>query len=33
MHVMVDWFLQTGVYLLGVALIPAVGLLLVSWGL
>ena len=30
---MVDWFLETGLYLLGVALIPAVGLLLVAWGL
>ena len=25
-HSMVDWFLQTGVYLLGIALIPTVGL-------
>ena len=30
---MADWFLETGVYLLGVALVPAVGLLLVCWGL
>jgi hypothetical protein len=27
------WFLETGIYLLGLALIPAVGLLLVAWGL
>ena len=30
---MVDWILHTGLYLLGVALVPAVGLLLVCWGL
>ena len=30
---MSDWFLETGLYLLGVALVPAVGLLLVCWGL
>ena len=30
---MADWFLETGVYLLGVALIPGVGLLLVCSGL
>ena len=30
---MADWFLETGLYLLGVALIPGVGLLLVCWGL
>ena len=30
---MPDWFLETGLYLLGVALVPAVGLLLVRWGL
>ena len=30
---MADWFLHTGLYLLGVVLIPGVGLLLVCWGL
>ena len=30
---MSDWFLETGVYLLGVALVPIAGLLLVCWGL
>ena len=30
---MATWFLETGLYLLGVALIPAVGLLLVYSGL
>ena len=30
---MADWFLHTGLYLLGVALIPLAGLLLVCWGL
>ena len=30
---MSDWFLETGLYLLGVVLIPGVGLLLVCWGL
>ena len=30
---MADWFLETGLYLLGIALIPAIGLLLVCWGL
>ena len=30
---MVDWVLHTGLYLLGVALVPAVGLLLIWWGL
>ena len=30
---MVDWFLETGLYLLGVAVVPLVGLLLVCWGL
>ena len=30
---MLDWFLETGLYLLGVALIPLIGLLLVCWGL
>ena len=30
---MTDWFLETGVYLLGVALVPLVGLLLVCFGL
>ena len=29
---MTNWFLHTGVYLLGIALIPGVGLLLISWG-
>ena len=27
------WFLETGLYLLGVAVVPLVGLLLVVWGL
>ena len=30
---MADWILETGLYLLGVAIIPALGLLLVCWGL
>ena len=30
---MADWSLHTGLHLLGIALIPAVGLLLVCWGL
>jgi hypothetical protein len=30
---MLDWLLEIGLYLLGVALIPAIGLLLVCWGL
>ena len=30
---MFDWFLDTGMSLLVVALIPAVGLLLICWGL
>ena len=30
---MADWFLETGVYLLGVVVVPLVGLLLVCWGL
>ena len=30
---MIAWFLETGLYLLGVALIPVVGLLLICWGL
>ena len=30
---MVDWALHTGLYLLGVALVPAGGLLLICWGL
>ena len=30
---MADWFLETGLYLLGVAVIPGVGLLLACWGL
>ena len=30
---MATWFLETGLYLLGVVLVPAVGLLLVCWGL
>ena len=30
---MADWFLETGLYLLGVALVPTAGLLLVCWGL
>ena len=29
---MADWFLHTGVYLLGIALIPVVGVLLIAWG-
>ena len=32
-HVMVDWFLEIGMYLLGVALIPVVGLALACSGL
>ena len=27
------WFLETGLYLLGVAVVPLVGLALVCWGL
>ena len=30
---MSDWFLETGLYLLGIALIPIVGVVLVCWGL
>ena len=30
---MLDWFLETGLYLLGVAVVPLLGLLLVCWGL
>ena len=30
---MTDWSLETGLYLLGVAVIPGVGVLLVLWGL
>ena len=30
---MADWFLETGLYLIGVALVPTVGLPLVCWGL
>ena len=30
---MSDWFLETGLYLLGVAMIPLVGIALVCWGL
>ena len=32
-HVMADWLFGTGLYLLGVALIPVAGLLLTCWGL
>ena len=32
-HGVADWFLETGLYLLGVAVVPLVGLLLVCWGL
>ena len=30
---MADWFLETGLFLLGIALIPADGLLFICWGL
>ena len=30
---MATWFLENGLYLLGVALVPVVGLLLVYWSL
>jgi hypothetical protein len=29
---MLDWFLETGIYLLGIVLIPVIGLLLLCWG-
>jgi len=29
---MTDWFLHTGLYLIGIALIQVVGLLLICWG-
>ena len=31
--IMLDWFLETGVYVLGIILTPAVGLALLCWGL
>lgn len=30
---MLDWFLETGIYLLGIAVMPGAGLLLICWGL
>ena len=30
---MIDWLLETGLYLLGVAVVPLVGFVLVAWGL
>ena len=33
MFPMADWFLETGAYLIGVAVVPLVGLMLVCWGL
>jgi len=32
-YLMSDWFLHTGLYLLGVLLVPAVGSVLICWGL
>jgi len=33
MHPMANWFLEIGLYLIGIALFSVAGLLLVCWGL